>query len=429
MEPTQTGGNSGQPVPGGQAGGQVAPQAGGASHKKRRWPKRVGAALLVLVIFYAGFQFGDAAAYNQLPWSPKPISKGLPSRLDYSTVNQVYRSLVDNYDGKLTETQLLNGLKHGLAESTNDPYTEYFTPQEAKAFNQQLNNQFSGIGAELGQDKDGNLQVIAPISGTPAAKAGLQAGDLIASINGTSTSGMSVDEAVSKIRGKAGTKVTLQVVRNKTTALTIPITRENITVPSVTTKTLPNNIGYMQISTFADDTSDLAQKAATQFKNQHVKGIVLDLRDDPGGLLDAAIHVSSLWLPQKQLILQEKRGNVVQQSYYSLGDDSLNGIPTVVLINGGSASASEITTGALHDNKDAYVIGEKSYGKGVVQQLINFGDGSQLKVTVASWYRPNGQNINHRGITPDQTVKQAANVVPGADNDTQLQAAENYLNK
>ena len=407
----------------------MAPQAGGASHKKRRWPKRVGAALLVLVIFYAGFQFGDAAAYNQLPWSPKPISKGLPSRLDYSTVNQVYRSLVDNYDGKLTETQLLNGLKHGLAESTNDPYTEYFTPQEAKAFNQQLNNQFSGIGAELGQDKDGNLQVIAPISGTPAAKAGLQAGDLIASINGTSTSGMSVDEAVSKIRGKAGTKVTLQVVRNKTTALTIPITRENITVPSVTTKTLPNNIGYMQISTFADDTSDLAQKAATQFKNQHVKGIVLDLRDDPGGLLDAAIHVSSLWLPQKQLILQEKRGNVVQQSYYSLGDDSLNGIPTVVLINGGSASASEITTGALHDNKDAYVIGEKSYGKGVVQQLINFGDGSQLKVTVASWYRPNGQNINHRGITPDQTVKQAANVVPGADNDTQLQAAENYLNK
>ena len=182
----------------------------------------------------------------------------------------------------------------------------------------------------------------------------------------------------------------------------------------------------MQISTFADDTAGLAQKAADQFKQANVKGLVLDLRENPGGLLDAAVHVSSLWLPQGQKVLDEKRGSTVVDSNSSLGGDELHGIPTVVLIDAGSASASEITAGALHDNKAAYLIGEKSYGKGVVQQLVNFGDGSQLKVTISSWYRPDGQNINHRGITPDKTVKLSdADVKAG--NDTQLQAAEAYL--
>ncbi|HTB48497.1 MAG TPA: S41 family peptidase [Verrucomicrobiae bacterium] len=389
------------------------------------WLRRAIQLVLVVVIFFAGLGVGNGWIANNLPWSTKPVVTGLPNKLDYTTVNQVYQSLKENYDGQLTQTQLLAGLKHGLAQATNDPYTEYFTPAEAKQFNDQLNNSFSGIGAELGADSSGNLEVIAPVSGTPAAQAGLQAQDLIVGINGTSTTGMSVDTAVDKIRGPAGTKVTLQIVRNHTQALTLTITRQNITAPSVLTKTLPGNIGYMQITTFADDTTALAQKAADQFASQHVKGIVLDLRDDPGGLLDAAVSVSSLWLPQNQTVLQEKRGNVVQQTYYAQGGDELHGIPTVVLINGGSASASEITTGALHDNGDAYVIGQKSYGKGVVQQLINFGDGSQLKVTVASWYRPNGQNINHRGITPDKTVSEPSTAT--ATNDPQLQAAETYL--
>jgi carboxyl-terminal processing protease len=403
-----------------QTGGTVKPDV---TQRQRRWPRRLGQLVIVLVIFAAGIGVGNGMLSIH---HTRGVAGNLPTKPDYTTVNQVYKSLVDNYDGKLTETQLENGLKHGLATSTNDPYTEYFTPQEAKKFNEQLNNQFSGIGAELGQDSDGNLQVIAPIAGTPAAQAGLLAQDLVAAINGTSTSGMSVDAAVNKIRGPAGTKVTLQIVRNKTTPLTLTITRQNITVPSVNTKILDGNIGYMQISTFANDTTGLAQKAANQFKQQHVKGIVLDLRNDPGGLLDAAVHVSSLWLPQGKLILQEKRGNTVTQTYQATGGNVLNGIPTVVLTNGGSASASEITAGALHDNKAAYVIGQKSYGKGVVQQLINFRDGSQLKVTVASWFRPDGQNINKKGINPDQTVKPAdGDKVGGAD--AQLQAAENYL--
>jgi len=383
--------------------------------------------LLVGLIFWLGVAVGQgkiSLSSHQL--HRKPVATGLPAQLDYSTVNQVYKSLQENYDGKLTESQLEDGLKHGLANATHDPYTVYFTAKEAKEFNDQLNNSFSGIGAQLGQDDEGNLEVIAPIDGLPADKAGIKAKDIIASINGQSTSGISVDDAVSKIRGKPGTKVTLQVVRNKSQALKFTITRQNIVLPSVKTKTLDGNIGYIQITTFAKDTTDLVQKAADQFKNANVNGIILDLRSDPGGLLDAAVNVSSEWLPQGKTILQEKRGSEVVQNYSAVGGDTLNGIPTVVLIESGSASASEITAGALHDNKAAYIIGEKSYGKGVVQDLINFKDGSQLKVTIASWYRPNGQNINHRGITPDKTVK-ISDADAQAGTDTQLQAAQAYL--
>jgi carboxyl-terminal processing protease len=391
--------------------------------KRRSWRAKLAGLLLLAAVFLAGMWFGQGKFSLH---RAHPVSSNLPAKLNYSQVDQLYKSLVDNYDGKLTESQLEDGLKHGLATATHDPYTVYFTPKEAKAFSDQLNNSFSGIGAQLGQDKDGNLEVIAPIDGLPAAKAGLKAQDLIASINGESTTGMSVDDAVSKIRGPKGTTVKLQIVRNRAQALNFTITRQDITLPSVKTKMLDGNIGYIQITTFANDTVDLFKKAADDMAARHVKGIVLDLRDDPGGLLDAAIKVSSYWVPEGKTLLQEKHGSEVTNTYFGQGGNELGNIPTVVLVNGGSASASEITAGALHDNKEAYVIGEKSYGKGVVQQLINFGDGSQLKVTVASWYRPNGQNINHKGITPDKLVK-ISDTDAKAGNDTQLKAAEAYL--
>lgn len=393
--------------------------------------------ILVLgAVLFIGIAIGDGRiSLNSHNLSG--LNNGLPSQLNYSSVNAVYQDLKNNYDGQLTQTQLLDGLKHGLAESTKDPYTEYFTASEAKAFNSELNNSFSGIGAQLSKDSDGNLEVIAPIAGSPAAKAGLLAKDIITSINGVNTSGMSLDDAVTKIRGNQGTTVKLQIVRNGSQSLSLTITRKNINLPSVTTKILAGNIGYMQISTFADDTTALSQKAADQFKNAQVKGIILDLRDNPGGLLDAAVHLSSLWLPPGQKILDEKRGTQVINTDSALGGDELHGIPTVILINSGSASASEITAGALHDNGAAYLIGSKSFGKGVVQDLIcvtgaTNADGScpgdELKVTIASWYRPDGQNINHLGITPDKTVNLSASDI-SSSNDTQLQAAEAYLNK
>ncbi|HVW23642.1 MAG TPA: S41 family peptidase [Candidatus Saccharimonadales bacterium] len=392
--------------------------------RQSRWLRWAVGLLLAAGIFYLGLAVGDGRLQLTLN-HPNVIATGLPSRLDYDSVNKIYQSLKDNYDGKLTQAQLINGLKHGLAQATNDPYTEYFTPKEASDFNSQLNNSFSGIGAELGEDSSGDIQIIAPIAGTPAARAGLQAQDLIAEINGTSTVGMSVDQAVTKIRGKSGTKVTLVIVRGQQ-SLTVTITRGKITVPSVTAKILDGNIGYMAISTFANDTSDLAQKAADQFKQAGVKGIILDLRNNPGGLVDDAVSVSSLWLKPGETVVTT-RGTTGVETIHAQGASELNGIPTVVLINGGSASASEITTGALHDNKDAYVIGSKSYGKGVEQSLINFEDGSQLKVTIASWFRPNGQNINHKGIKPDQAVKEPQGATAMGSTDAQFQAALTYL--
>jgi carboxyl-terminal processing protease len=417
----------------------------GKGHKGRSvWlkaPRYGGVLLAAFIIFALGYGLGQGRISLHAGTS---VSGNLPQSLDYSSVNQVYKSLKDNYDGKLTQAQLLDGLKHGLAEATKDPYTVYFTAKEAKDFSNQLNQSFSGIGAELGKDKDGNLVVVAPIAGFPADKAGLKPQDVIISINGESTSGISIDDAVGKIRGKAGSNVTLGVVRDHADQLTVKITRQNIQVPSVNSKLLDGNIGYIQISTFADDTSTLIKQAAGKMKQAGVKGVVLDLRNNPGGLLNAAVDVSSEWLPENTLILQERRGSTVVNSYTAEGGDDLHGIPTVVLINEGSASASEITAGALHDNKAAYVIGTKSYGKGVVQQIICIGGRSlasnddentmqgscpadELKVTVASWYRPDGENINHKGINPDQTVQEPSN--PSANNDPQLTAAQNYLSQ
>jgi carboxyl-terminal processing protease len=393
--------------------------------KLNKWTLMGGTVLVVVAVFIVGLEVGNGNLQISFLSSVKSDNQSLPNQLNYSTVNQVYNALKQNYNGKLTATQLLNGIKEGLAEATGDPYTEYFSPSEAEAFNDELNNSFSGIGVELGEDSNDNLIVISPINGFPAQAAGLKPQDVITSINGQSTSNMSLDVAADDIRGPQNTKVTLGILRDQTQTLTVTITRQNIQLPSVTSKILSNNVGYIQISSFSDDTATLAAKAAEQFKQANVKGIILDLRGNPGGLLSAAVSVSSLWLPTNDMVVQEKGtiGNVV---YNATGGDILNGIPTVVLINDGSASASEITAGALHDNGAAWLIGIKSFGKGVVQQLINLSNGSELKVTVASWYRPNGQNINHKGITPDQVVNMNdANV--GTSSDTQLAAAEAYL--
>jgi carboxyl-terminal processing protease len=386
----------------------------------------VGITAGVLVVFILGVLTGDGRL-RIVPTGEFSNVTGLPNSIDYKSVNQLYDTIKGNYDGKLTESQMLDGMKHGLAEAANDPYTVYFTPKEAKAFNGELQGiSLTGIGAELDQDTDGNVVVMSPIDGSPAANAGVLAKDIIATINGQSTSGMTVNDAVNKIRGPKGSKVTLGILRGGTQQLTFTITRNTINVPTATSKILDNNVGYLQVSQFSDDTYSLVQKAVSTFQQNGVKKIVLDLRDDPGGEVDTAQNIASLWLPQNKLIMQEKRGSTVVDSYRSTGSDPLKGMPTVVLVNSGSASASEITALALRDNKAATIIGEKSYGKGVVQSVIPFSDGSELKVTIAKWYSPNGTSINKKGITPDQVVS-LSDADAKAGTDTQLNAALSYL--
>ncbi|MBX4199454.1 S41 family peptidase [Candidatus Saccharibacteria bacterium] len=244
---------------------------------------------------------------------------------------------------------------------------------------------------------------MAPLSGSPAEKAGLKPKDIVAGVDGKSIAGQSIDTVVKKIRGKENTNVTLTLVRNGGNAFNVTITRQKITVPSVKWQE-DGNIGYMKINQFTDDTDKLSQQAAEEFKNKGVKAIVLDLRGNPGGYITGAINLSSMWLDPGKVVVQEKRGGKIIDVQKSTGDNPLLGIPTIVLIDSGSASASEITAGALKDNGAATLLGQKSFGKGSVQQVEHLLDGSELKVTIARWYTPAGKNIDKQGIAPDVTV-------------------------
>ena len=402
------------------------------SHKKNsffkslnKWPLKIVPISIVLLGFLSlGINIGNGnISISQSP----SVNNHLSSNINYSSVNQLYNIIKQNYDGKLTDQQVLDGLKAGLAQAAKDPYTEYFSSKDAQAFNSEISGSFSGIGAEMGKNSQGQIIVVSPIAGFPASKAGLKAQDIIANINGKSTANLSVDAAVTEIRGPKDTFVTLDIVRGGNQQLSFKIKRDTITIPSVTSKILDGNIGYIQISQFTEDTASLSAKAAEQFKTSKVNGVILDLRGNPGGLVDAAVSVCNLWLSPGQTILKEKSGDVVLQTYTASGTkNTLKGIPTVVLLDGGSASASEITAGALHDNKAATIVGEKSYGKGVVQQIYNLKDGAEAKITIAKWYRPNGQNINKVGISPDKKVTISADDIKNK-NDTQLNSALTFL--
>jgi carboxyl-terminal processing protease len=358
-----------------------------------------------LLIFALGVNVGNGRLqFNKS--QTVATNNQLPADLDYESVEAIYDKLRESYDGKLDQQQLLDGIKQGLAKASGDPYTEYFNTKDAKEFNDELNGSFTGIGAELGKNAADNVEIIAPIAGFPAEKAGLKAKDVIAEIDGKSAVGISVTEAVSKIRGEVGTKVKLKVIRDNKQELEFEITRAQITIPSVKHE-IVDGVGVLTISRFGSDTAQLAREAANSFKQANVRGVILDMRGDPGGLLDAAVSVSSLWLDKSQTVLQEKRDGKVVKTLKSNGNPTLKGIKTVVLVNEGSASASEITAGALRDNKAATLLGTKTYGKGSVQQIEPLADGSILKVTSAHWFTPSGTGIDKNGLEPDQKVERS----------------------
>ncbi len=377
------------------------------------------------------FVFGLFVGQGRISLSGQP-QQGLSStsaKPNYSELNELYTALRQNYDGNLTDQQLMDGLKHGLAESTGDPYTEFMTAKEAEDFSGNLQGTISGIGAKLELDQDKNVVIAAPLAGSPAEAAGLRAKDIVVSINGKSAFGLSVNEAVKKIRGEKGSEVKLTIVRAQTEQFDVTIVRDTIKIPSVVTKKLAEDqVGYIQVSQFSDDTDELVQKAAQTLKAEGVKKFILDLRDNPGGEVTTAVNLSSLWLSQGDVIVQQRRGKKVVDTQNATGLNTLKGMTTVVLLNAGSASASEITAIALRDYGAATIIGEQSYGKGVVQQLMPFKDGSSLKVTVAKWYSPKGTNIDKKGVKPDIEVKMTEEAYKNGT-DLQLDAATDLLLK
>lgn len=353
----------------------------------------------VLLAFVAGTRLQTLGDYFFAPYA-NHNNQGL-GRLDFSEIEEIYDLLKQKYDGKLDVNKLQDGMQRGLVEAAGDPYTVFLSEEEAAEFQGELDGTFSGIGAELGRRND-KLVVIAPIEGSPARAAGLRAGDVILEINDEDASGFSVDAAVGKIRGEAGTDVKLGLLRGAN-PIEVTITRAQISVPSVKSEILDGNIGYLQISRFSDDTAELASKAATEFKAKNVRGVVVDVRNNGGGLLDASVKVAGLWLDNK-IVVQEKQGERTIASLRTGNNPPLAGIPTTLLINEGSASASEILAGALRDHDAAKLVGKKSFGKGSVQELVDLPSGGKLKITVARWFTPNGKNIDKEGIKPDIEV-------------------------
>lgn len=362
------------------------------SYLARRRSNRLsfGMAVVVTVLVgWGGYVLGTRV--NVLP----------SSNLSYGQLDEVYRVLVSKYDGKLDKQKLLDGAKRGLVDAAGDPYTVYFTADQAKEFSSDLNGKFEGIGAELGKT-EGRLTILSVIGDSPAQNAGLQAKDIIYKVNDEETAKMTVSDAVKKIRGEKGTSVKLSIVRGGT-GKDYTIVRDSITNPSVKSEVLNDGVGYMRITRFGDDTSSLARKAAQDFKGQNVSKVVLDLRGNGGGLLSAARDVSSLWLKDK-VVVSERTNGVTTDTLRSESSPILSGVKTVVLVDGGSASASEIVAGALKDNGAATLVGEKTFGKGSVQTVENLAGGAELKVTIARWYTPLGKNINKEGIMPDKVV-------------------------
>jgi carboxyl-terminal processing protease len=345
--------------------------------------------------------------------------------LDLSSVQNTYRNLKANYDGTLDAEALITGASKGLVEAAGDQYTVFMDAKEAQDFEDDLSGQIGGgIGAEIGV-RSGQPTVTRVLPDNPAEKIGVQAGDIILGVNDESAKDWPSDKTADKIRGDIGTTVKLTVRRGEE-AKTFSITRANVTNPSVSSS-IQDGIGVIDISRFDGETSSLARKAAENFKAQNVKGVILDLRDNGGGYITAAQDVAGIWLDNKTVVSERTGGKVVDE-LKSGGNPILAGVPTVVLVNGSSASASEIVAGALQDYKVATLVGEKTFGKGTVQKIIDLPNGTKLKVTIARWYTPNGKNITKEGIAPNQKVVMTSKDVNDGK-DPQLDAAKAGLSK
>lgn len=384
--------------------------------------------LVALAVGFAGGLYYDR--YHTVTLSPAPLaeivnrSNGQPAGVDFGIFWQTWNDLQSKYvdRGKLKTQDLVYGAIDGMVKAVGDPYTVFFPPKESENFTQEINGSFGGIGIEIGL-RNSVITVIAPIEGTPAAKAGMLAGDKIVKIGDKPTDGMTINDAVNLIRGPKGTPVHLTVTRE---GLKDPkefnIIRDTIKVPTVKWKMVDDNTAYLQLFVFNRNADDDFKKAVGEITRSSATRLILDLRNNPGGLLDSAVNIAGYFLDPDQLVVSERFGNGKQDEYRSVANGVLKKYPLVVLLNQGSASASEILAGALKDQRGVTIVGAKSFGKGSVQEVDDLPGKASVKITIAKWYTPKGISINENGIDPDIKVTRTADDI-NADKDPQLDKA------
>lgn len=344
-----------------------------------------------------------------------------PTTVDFSSLTDLYNQLTSKYDGSISPEKAIQEAKRGMVNAAGDPYTYYMTASEAEEFNKDLNGDVgAGIGVEIGQ-RDGLVKVLRTTPDNPARRAGILAGDIIYKADGEDISGLSVEEVAKKLRGQAGSTVVLTVVRNNEEK-EFTLTRETINNVSVYTE-YKGDTAILTITRFDENTGELAREKAQEIVNRGSKKVILDLRGNGGGYVSSAKEVASLWISGDIIMEQKSSSGFYNQKYYADRDKALlANIKTVVLVNGSTASASEIVAGALKDYDKATLIGEKTYGKGSVQTLETLSGGEVLRVTIAKWYTPKGVNINKEGITPDKEVERTFDQI-NKEEDPQLDAA------
>ncbi|MFA5838522.1 MAG: S41 family peptidase [Candidatus Paceibacterota bacterium] len=364
--------------------------------------------------FYAGFYFGE----KTIPEIDKvegliSKEKGIEENIDFSEFWAVWNLLNENFVSstttKATNQEKVWGAIKGLTESLGDPYTVFFPPKEAEIFKTSIDGNFSGVGMEIAV-KDNQLVVMAPLKGTPAEKVGMRSGDKIMSVDGKSTTGLNVEEAVQMIRGEKGTRVKLTVVRNGGKSFDVEIIRDTINIPTIDTKLREDGVFVLSLYNFSAVSPNLFRDGIKEFVDSGSSKLVLDLRGNTGGYLEAAVDMASWFLPSGKIVVTEDFGEKNKDKnriHRSSGHNIFNeNLKMIILVDSGTASASEILAGALKEHGIAELVGVNTFGKGSVQELVGVGaKKASIKITVARWLTPNGNSISENGLTPDYKVE------------------------
>ena len=325
------------------------------------------------------------------------------TRSEFNKLYEAFDTIKDEYYLDIKDEELVNGAINGMLDSLDDPYSDYMNEEETASFQERISSSFEGIGAEI-QQKDNQIIVVSPIKGSPAEEAGLKANDIILSVDGESLEGLSSTEAVSLIRGEKGSKVKLSIKRGEADPFEVEITRDTIPVDTVYAEMREGNVAHIQVTSFSEHTSDELMDALEEMESKGMKGLVLDFRGNPGGIMKEAIDIASLFVPKGETLFQVEYKNGSKDVIESENSSPFS-FPVAILVDDGSASASEIVAAAVQETTNIPIVGIKTFGKGTVQTAKNLDDGSNLKYTSAKWLTPKGNWINEKGVKPDVTVE------------------------